>query len=205
MATASTWIILAAGLLLIVTVAKAAMDGIRRRRQFATLMGRLEELETRLASAGIPVVESAQVEESGSSLIEVYSADVLAGQSSHVAKLISGATGPMGLADQAVVSIYRHLEEPIRPSDLADDLCVSLRTLERGLVCSLDCTPSQLIFTIKMREARRLIVSGQMRVGEVAHCLAFSDAAHLSRRYRKFYRCPPSQHMPLASRSSSAH
>lgn len=99
------------------------------------------------------------------------------------------------LVDQTLIGIYSRIEDRIQPSDLADDLGVSLRTLERGLTRVLDCTPGQLILTVKMREARRMLASGRFRVGEVAHRLAFADASHFTRRYRRFYRCTPSQHV----------
>ncbi len=177
---------------------------IRQRRQIDALMTRLQEVEARLAFGDTTAVEEWPVGESGVSGVSVYSADVLAGCSSHVARLVSESTSPADLADQAVVGIYRRIEDLIRPSDLADEFFVSLRTLERGIGRSLDCTPSQLILTVKMREARRLIESGELRVGEVAHRLAFADAAHFSRRYRKFYRCSPSHHVAGRDRSAGA-
>jgi len=198
MTAVAIWIILAVGLALVITVLKMARDSSRRREQMDALMSRLEQLEERLALAAVEestASVSRPEEESDASRGEVFSADVLAGKSSHVARMISELVSPSDLADQAVVSIYRRIEDAIQPSDLADELCVSLRTLERGLARSLECTPGQLILTVKMREARRLLSSGQFRVGEVAHRLAFADAPHFSRRYRRFYRCPPSAHI----------
>lgn len=164
----------------------------RSRRQLAALMSRVEELEQRLAASSA---------DQGSQLVEVLdesnspvSSDVLVGWTSHVGRMLNHQTKPQGLAEQAVVAVYRRIEDPIRPSDLAEELAVSLRTLQRGLMVSLDCSPSDLILTVKMREARRMLESGSFRVGDVAHRLAFADAAHFSRRYRKFYRCPPSRH-----------
>ncbi len=205
MSSISSWFIVAAGLVLIAMAAKVWADNIQRRRQIDALMDRLQELEARLAFGDDESFDEIGAKDSGSPGSGIYSADVLAGQSSYVARLVSQAERPTDLAGQAVACVYRQIENPIRPSDLADALFVSLRTLQRGLANSLDCTPNQLILTIKMREARRLIASGQMRVGEVAHRLAFADASHLSRSYRKFYRCPPSQHLGETSISTIAN
>ncbi len=46
---------------------------------------------------------------------------------------------------------------------------------------------------MKMREARRLLASGQRRVGEVAEHLAFANAFHFSRRFTSFYPITPSE------------
>lgn len=187
--------------LVLAIVAAAVVQERRRRREVDTLMARLQTLEERLAfGEGGPTEPS--VEEAILASRPELSADVLAGRTSMVARLVSTSNRPADLAEQAIVGIYRRIEEAIRPSDLADELNVSLRTLQRGIERALGCTPSELILTVKMREARRLIEDGGLRVGEVAHRLAFADAAHLSRRYRRFYRCPPSAH--AASRGDSA-
>lgn len=179
--------------LLLIAVGAAVVVERRRRHEIDALMARLQTLEERLASGAAGAPEPSMEDELLSSRPEL-SADVLAGQTSMVARLVSASDRPADLAEQAIVGIYRRIEEAIRPSDLADELNVSLRTLQRGIERTLGCTPSQLILTVKMREARRLIEAGNLRVGEVAHRLAFADASHLSRRYRRFYRCPPSAH-----------
>jgi AraC family chemosensory pili system transcriptional regulator ChpD len=190
-----TWIVPAAVLLLVVAVVRLATVARRRRRQIDSLMIRLEELETRLAGGELESRRDPGAVGHSASGAERYSQDVLAGRSSYVAQLVSRASRPRDIAEQAVVSIYRAIEDPLRPSDLARELCVTLRTLQRGVGRTLGCTPNQLILTIKMREARRMLASGELRVGEVAHRLGFADTAHLTRRYRTFYRCPPSQHL----------
>ncbi len=182
-------------LVLLVVVAAMLLVNARGRRQLAALSARVAEVEARLAAGADPDTEVGG-DPSSSSLSEEYPADVLAGQSSYIAQLVSRSSLPTDLGEQAVVAVYRHLGEPIRPSDLAEELHVSARTLQRGVARSFGCTPNQLILTVKLREARRMLATGRLRVGEVAHRLAFADAAHLSRSYRTLFRCPPSQHLP---------
>ena len=100
----------------------------------------------------------------------------------------------MSLADQAIVKIHQHLDDGYRPAQLADDLHISLRTLERGLADLFDCSPSQLITAMKMREARRLLVTREYRVNEVASRLGFSSPFYFSRRFRTFFGVSPSQY-----------
>ncbi len=176
-----------------VATSAAAVRAVRRqRRQLQALMARLDELETALADREDAEDGLARVVE------EVRSgrhpaADVLAGRTTHVRRLVEGEDGTaFGLADQAIVAVHRRLEDPIAPADLADELCVSLRTLERGLATTLECTPRQLILAMKMREARRLLEREALTVSEVAYRLGFSSPGHFSRRFSAFYREAPS-------------
>lgn len=165
---------------------------VRSRRQIASLMARLDDLEkgAQPRPGGETRDRGTSVSSDGSDTS--LSADVLAGRTSYVGRIVSGGAEAATLAEQALVVIYRRLEEPLAPSMVADDLSVSLRTLERGLSVSLDCTPGELILAMKMREARRMLQSGRFRVGEVAHRLAFADASHFSRRFKRFFRISPS-------------
>jgi AraC-like DNA-binding protein/membrane protein implicated in regulation of membrane protease activity len=173
----------------------------RHRQQIDSLLGRLAELEARRAErAG--TADGGDADRDNNALSDLErppTGDVLAGRTSHVRRIVEGSGGPESLADQAIVSIHAHIEENVTPSDIADELFVSLRTLERGLMASLECTPSELILAMKMREARRLLLSGSFRVSEVASHLAFSSPSHFSRRFKSFYRVAPSE---LGRRSS---
>ncbi len=178
----------------------------RQQRQVSALLERLDELEARWVDAGVAVSQSAgtvnQPAEVSPSDQRSFSAsgDALAGLTSHVQRIVQGGgRGAHSLADQAIACVHRRMRENVAPSQIAADLYVSLRTLERGLAATLDCSPSQLILAMKMREAKRLLASGQWRVSEVAEHLAFANAFHFSRRFKSFYRVAPSE---LRQRSS---
>lgn len=74
--------------------------------------------------------------------------------SSHVQRSVAGVAGAHPLADQAIACVHRRIRENVTPSQIAADLYAFLRTLERGLAATLDCSPSQLILAMKMREAK---------------------------------------------------
>jgi AraC-like DNA-binding protein len=186
----------------------------RSRRQVAELLERLERLESRHRASdesrdesAAPGGERGTPAEAGAPEQETPpSGDVLAGLTSHVRRLVQAPGGEAeSLADQAIRCIHRHLEENVAPALIAEELFVSLRTLERGLAMSLDCTPRQLIVAMKMREARRLLQDGGHRVGEVAERLGFADPFHFSRRFKAFYGLSPSELRPTgAARQSGA-
>ena len=167
----------------------------RQKRQIRQLLERLEvveaERESFIRAANIDVGLSKPGEEDGEA---VPPDDVLAGYTTYVQRVVSGPREtPVSLADQAIIKIHQHLEDGYRPAQLADDLFISLRTLERGLAEVFDCSPSQLITAMKMREARRLLEMGDFRVNEVASRLGFSSPFYFSRRFRTFFGVSPSE------------
>ena len=171
----------------------------RTQHQVAVFMRRLDELERALTGWGGGDDVAATVNsvgndgESGNREQRNLSRDVLAGRTSFVRRAVEGEVNrPASLAAQAIALVYSKIEESVSPAELADDLAISLRTLERGLAGELGCTPRQLISALKMREARRMLESGHYRVNEVATKLGFATASHFSRSFRTFYRAPPS-------------
>ena len=175
----------------------------RHRHQIQALLARLEELETldRLVPLSpFPTDLSPKSPEDSVSLLSHGVDDPLAGKTSDVRRIVEGAEPGRSLANQAILCVYQHLEVNLKPNELAAELFISLRTLERGLSASLDCSPSQLIMAMKLRNAKKLLQSGDFRVGEVAHRLGFSSPGHFSRRFKTFYGRSPSE---LLRRNSS--
>ena len=177
-----------------------AVTAAYHRRQAAGVRALLQRLEELAETTGA-AKPSTQLHENKRraptsdlpSSLSAVTADVLAGRTTHVRELLDNeATGHLSLADQAVLRIYAHLREPISPSALAQSLNLSLRSLERGLGMALDCTPRELILAVKMREARRLLTSGELNVTGVAYRLGFSSPSHFSKRFREFFRRSPS-------------
>ncbi len=200
---------LAAALVSVVAVAVAIVVLVRsqqrHRRQMQALLERLAALDD---ARGVDVSQVTLPgdragpgghEQAAGASESSPSGDVLAGRTSHVRRMVEGSgVEAASLADQAIVWVHRHLEENVAPAQIAAELFVSLRTLERGLATGLDCTPTELIVAVKMREARKLLRSGRFRVSEVAYRLAFSSPSHFSRRYKSFYGAAPSEHIPDA-------
>lgn len=172
----------------------------RQKRQIRQLLDRLEAVEAEREIFARPSEDPVGVLPTGEEDLEATPPDdVLAGYTTYVQRVVSGpGEAPMSLSDQAIVKIHQHLEDGYRPAQLADDLCISLRTLERGLAEVFDCSPSQLITAMKMREARRLLEIGDFRVNEVASRLGFSSPFYFSRRFRTFFGVSPSEYRQAA-------
>jgi len=97
-----------------------------------------------------------------------------------------------GLAGRALAFVRGHLKESISVTRLARELGVSPRTLQRELKTTLQCSPRDAILAVKMRAARRMLESGELRVSEVAYRVGFETPFHFSRRFKQHFGHPPS-------------
>lgn len=109
--------------------------------------------------------------------------------------------GPDRVDLRATCHLYENLERPITPTELAEELSLSLRSLQRGLAGSLECTPRELILAIKMREAKRSLIEDEARVQEAARAVGFDDPFHFSRRFKSYYGVSPTEMQERINRS----
>jgi len=167
------------------------------RRQVRSLIQRLDELDSEPEEKSVrpqpsPRSEQAHENPSEESAIQA-AADVLQGKTSFVRRIVEGGRPEdLRLEEQAILAVNTHIEESFSPARLAEELHISLRTLERGLSGALQCTPRELIVAMKMREALRLMRDEKYSVTAVAYHLGFSSPSHFSRRFKAFYRKSPS-------------
>lgn len=112
---------------------------------------------------------------------------------------------PEGLARRALEHVHTHLDQTIPVAGLARAVFVSPRTLQRGLKEALGCSPREFILAVKMQEARQLLEGGTLRVSEVAYRVGFENPDHFSRRFKSYYRVPPSAMLPSRERSPARH
>lgn len=112
-----------------------------------------------------------------------------------------GLPGPDRIDLRATLFVYENLDENITPANLAADLNLSLRSLQRGLSTSMNCTPRELILAVKMREAKRLLLDEDYRVQEAARAVGFDDPFHFSRRFKGYYRLSPTEMLARVTRN----
>ncbi len=162
------------GLSALVWVLLLAAVELRHRRRIRTLVERLAELDR----------PEPQDHRPGSEPLHVRVA--LADESSR----------PLDpVVARAVAAVRERIDRTLSPGELAAEIHVSLRTLQRSLHRHLGCSPRELILGAKMCTARRLMETGAVRVGEAAARVGFSDPAYFSRRYRAYFGHPPSEDM----------
>lgn len=170
---------LALGALLaaVALVGAGAVSERRHRRRLQGLLERIAALEHRATAAPVSRPEPAPPDP----------VDWLA----RILARASDGEAPERFELRAMRAVRERLAEPMSAADLADRMCVSLRTLERHVGEALHCTPRELILAVKMREARQLLEQGAWQVQEVARRVGYDDPAHFSRRFKSYFGAPP--------------
>lgn len=94
---------------------------------------------------------------------------------------------------KAKTFILQNLDQNTTPAELADELSVSLRQLQRIFKDKLDTTPTNFITSIKMEEAAVLLRQTDKTISEVAYSVGFSDPAYFTRTFKKYFAKSPSE------------
>jgi transcriptional regulator GlxA family with amidase domain len=84
-----------------------------------------------------------------------------------------------------------HIEDPISPASLADDVGMSTRQLERLFRRYLDRSPKRYYMELRLGKARNLLMQTDMSVINVALACGFASPSHFSKCYRAHYDTTP--------------
>ena len=97
----------------------------------------------------------------------------------------------IGVRHPKLISIIqkmeRHIEEPISPSELAREVGMSTRQLERLFRRYLDRSPKRYYMELRLQRARNLLLQTDMSVINVALACGFTSPSHFSKCYRAQY------------------
>jgi AraC-like DNA-binding protein len=92
--------------------------------------------------------------------------------------------------------ILSRLDSDVTPADLANELGLSLRQLQRVFKDELDITPNTFITALKMEEATIMLKAGDKNISEVAYALGFSEPAYFSKVFKKHFNHTPKEYRP---------
>lgn len=93
---------------------------------------------------------------------------------------------------RAVLLIEQRLGDPISSDELAQQLNVSKRQLERSFRKELDMTPQQFSLQLRLRYSLWLLAHSRRSVTQIGEESGFADTAHFSRQFRALFGVPPS-------------
>jgi transcriptional regulator GlxA family with amidase domain len=92
----------------------------------------------------------------------------------------------------AVQLMKDNIEHPMTPTEIADEVGVSCRQMERMFAKYLGMSPKRYSDKLRLEHARELLMQTRLTVLEVAVACGFVSAAHFSKLYRKRFGIPPS-------------
>jgi transcriptional regulator GlxA family with amidase domain len=92
---------------------------------------------------------------------------------------------------QVIQMMEKAIEEPISPSELADDVGMSTRQLERLFRRYLNRSPKRYYMELRLSKARNLLMQTDMSVINVALACGFASPSHFSKCYRAHYSTTP--------------
>ena len=84
-----------------------------------------------------------------------------------------------------------HIEDPISPADLAEQVDMSTRQLERLFRRYLTRSPKRYYTELRLERARHLLMQTDMSVINVALATGFTSPSHFSKCYRAYYNTTP--------------
>ena len=83
------------------------------------------------------------------------------------------------------------IEQPVSPADMADDVGMSTRQLERLFRRYLNRSPKRYYMELRLQKARNLLMQTDMSVINVALACGFASPSHFSKCYRAQYNTTP--------------
>jgi transcriptional regulator GlxA family with amidase domain len=92
---------------------------------------------------------------------------------------------------QVIQMMENAIEEPISPADLAEDVGMSTRQLERLFRRYLNRSPKRYYMELRLSKARNLLMQTDMSVINVALACGFASPSHFSKCYRAHYSTTP--------------
>ena len=95
---------------------------------------------------------------------------------------------------KAELYIKEHIHEDVSPNEIADALHISYSHLARILKSSLGCSAVELITSVKIGEAVRMMLSDPyMSITQIASSLGYSNASYFSRKFAEIRGEKPSE------------
>ncbi|HEY1055754.1 MAG TPA: helix-turn-helix domain-containing protein [Emticicia sp.] len=103
-------------------------------------------------------------------------------------------------AEKAIVKharafVINQLSNDITPANLATELGVSLRQLQRIFKEELNITPNTFITTLKLEEAATMLKTENKNISEIAYAVGFSDPAYFTKVFKKYFGKSPKEFM----------
>jgi transcriptional regulator GlxA family with amidase domain len=92
---------------------------------------------------------------------------------------------------QVIQMMEGNIEDPMSPAELAEEVGMSTRQLERLFRRYLNRSPKRYYMELRLQKARNLLMQTDMSVINVALACGFASPSHFSKCYRSHYKTTP--------------
>ncbi len=87
-----------------------------------------------------------------------------------------------------------HIEDRLTPGEIAAQIGVSQRQLERLFQRHMQCTPQQKYMDLRLQHAKRLLMETSLPILDISIAAGFTSQSHFTKCYReRFHRTPRSE------------
>ncbi|HEX8954996.1 MAG TPA: AraC family transcriptional regulator [Burkholderiaceae bacterium] len=92
---------------------------------------------------------------------------------------------------RAITALRQHFDEPLRVQDLASGVHMSVSSFHQHFKSITAMSPLQYQKQLRLQEARRLILVGDIDVAQAAHKVGYESASQFSREYGRLFGASP--------------
>lgn len=94
---------------------------------------------------------------------------------------------------QAVRIFAENIEEPLQIADVAKAVAISSRQLDRSFQRATGQSPSKYYRTMRLQQARKMVLYTNDSMSEIAHAVGYSAPAPMVRHYRELFGQSPQE------------
>ena len=84
-----------------------------------------------------------------------------------------------------------HIEDRLTPGEIAAQIGVSQRQLERLFQRHMQCTPQQKYMDLRLQHAKRLLMETSLPILDISIAAGFTSQSHFTKCYRERFNCTP--------------
>jgi AraC-like DNA-binding protein len=112
------------------------------------------------------------------------------GQGARLSHLLASA-GDTGRISKAIMHLRENFDEPLKIEDMARDLGMSVSGFHHHFKSVTAMSPLQFQKQIRLQEARRLMLGGDLDAASAAVRVGYEDPSYFSREYKRHFGAPP--------------
>jgi AraC-like DNA-binding protein len=106
-------------------------------------------------------------------------------------RTLTEADGAVQRISRAIQLLQKHFKETLRIQDLAEVAHMSPSTFHARFKAVTDMSPLQFQKHLRLHEARRLMMIGEIDAAEAGHLVGYESPSQFSREYRRLFGAPP--------------